>query len=222
MESALGVVGAGWFALAALALNFTPGPDMACVAARAAAGGLRAGLAAAAGVAAGCLIHLGLALAGLSALLAASQTAYSLVKWAGAAYLIYVGVGLFLGARKSADPTRPDSPARPAGPARAFVDGLLTNALNPKVALFFVAFLPQFIDTAHPRHVLGLAALALAFNITGTLVNIAVALAVSAGRRRFTFSATTVSWVSRGAGVLFVFFGLRLLLAERPTSWGGR
>jgi threonine/homoserine/homoserine lactone efflux protein len=131
------------FILAGLLLNITPGADLALIGARSAGHGFRSGAAAALGVGAGCFVHVAAAALGLSALIAGSATAFSLLRWLGAAYLVWLGIGLLRGSGTAAGASAP-SPSMSAW--RSFVQGFLTNALNPKVALFFLAFLPQFIE----------------------------------------------------------------------------
>ena len=208
------------FLTAALLVNLTPGPDMLFVAGSSAVHGRRAGVLAALGVGAGCLLHVALAAVGLSALLAASATAFAVVKWAGAAYLVWVGVSM-LRARARTDLPTTDQPAgaSPAhGSSRVFWQGAWTNALNPKVALFFLAFLPQFIVPSAPRQALSFLALGLVFTVGGVLVNIGVALlthrvrqglAGRSGRARFGL------WLQRAAGALFVGLGLKLAFGSR-------
>src|SRR5438067_647644 len=138
------------FIAAGLLLNLTPGPDMAYIAARSVAGGFRDGAAATLGITAGCVVHTIAAAAGLSALLATSATAFEIVKWCGAAYLLYAGIRLIA---RSAKPKRSDAPHRilsPAAPSKIFREAFVINVFNPKVALFFLAFLPEFIDAAPP------------------------------------------------------------------------
>ncbi len=125
------------FALASFALNVTPGADMAFVAATSARSGTRSGVAAALGVGAGSLVHLAAAVVGLSALIASSQTAFTVLKWAGAAYLIYIAVSMLRGGPSQ---TKVSDPPRSAG--ALFRSGALVNVMNPKVGLFFIAFLP--------------------------------------------------------------------------------
>ena len=144
---------------AGLALNLTPGPDMLYVAARGAAEGRRAGVVSALGIGAGTLVHITALALGLSALLAAVPLAYDAVRYAGAAYLVYLGVRALL-ARREEGASVADAPSSGAGARRAteppppgrlaalFRQGVVTNVLNPKVALFFLAFLPQFVDPA--------------------------------------------------------------------------
>jgi len=142
----------GLFVLAGLLLNLTPGPDVLFIITHALRRGLRAGVAAALGIGAGCFVHILAAALGVSALLAASGTAFTVLKWVGAAYLLWVGLRML---RSSAPaPMGLDAPESVASQARQagtidlkgiFFSGFATNALNPKVALFFLAFVPQFI-----------------------------------------------------------------------------
>src|SRR5262245_48763064 len=135
----------GLFVAAALVLLLTPGPAVLYIVTRSIDQGRRAGLVSALGVHAGTLVHVVGAAAGLSALLMASATVFSAVKYLGAAYLIYLGI------RRLRDRTTTLVSAHAAGAPplrRAFVDGVIVNVLNPKTALFFLAFLPQFVDVA--------------------------------------------------------------------------
>lgn len=133
-------IAAGWL------LNLTPGPDVLFIATRALKHGVRAGLVAALGIASGCFVHVFAAALGVGALLATSSTAFTLLKWLGAAYLAWMGLRLLLA--RGAGTSLPAGVVRSVEPAdlwRVYRQGFLTNALNPKVALFFLAFVPQFI-----------------------------------------------------------------------------
>lgn len=170
------------FALASLALNIVPGADMTFVAASSARGGLRVGLAAALGIGAGCFVHIFAAAAGLSALVAASAEAFTLLKWLGAAYLLYMAWGLL----RTTRPTAQGEAAPALTAAKAFRSGALVNMLNPKVGLFFLAFLPQFVDPANGSATTTILLLGAWFNISGTIVNaiVAVTAARAAGLLR--------------------------------------
>ncbi|HEX6706503.1 MAG TPA: LysE family translocator [Albitalea sp.] len=198
------------FVAAGLLLNLTPGPDMLFVAGSSAAHGRRAGVMAALGVGAGCGVHMVLAALGLSALLATSALAFEVVKWAGAAYLVWIGVGML---RR---PARSSTEAGPVvvAPSRVFWQGALTNALNPKVALFFLAFLPQFINAGAPGQTLGLLALGLLFDIGGTAVNVGVAWLAGSVRAGLSKGSAGL-WLRRSAGALFVGLGVKLAIASR-------
>src|SRR6476646_8919574 len=147
------------FLAAGLALNVTPGPDMLYVAARGAGEGRSAGIASALGIGAGTLVHIALVAAGLAAVLAAVPVAYLAIRLGGAAYLVYLGVrGLM------ARPSAAASPLEPASLGVIFRQGVITNVLNPKVALFFLAFLPQFVDPTRGNPALQVIALGLIFD----------------------------------------------------------
>jgi threonine/homoserine/homoserine lactone efflux protein len=204
------------FVAAALLLNVTPGPDMLYVVGTSAARGARAGVAAALGIGAGCGLHIALAALGVSALIAASPLAFGALKWLGAAYLVWAGVALLR--RRAADaPSSAPLPER-ARVRGVFWQGALINALNPKVALFFLALLPQFIDVAAPGQAWAFVVLGLLFDAGGTAVNVAVALGVAGLRRRasrHTPAWRFGRWLERTAGLLFVALGLRLALGAR-------
>lgn len=160
------------FAFATLMLNLTPGSDMIYVATRSTTQGIKAGIVSALGIAGGCLVHTFAAVFGLSVLIAESAVAFNVVKWLGVGYLCYLGLTALL--NKSELNTQTDGGNIPL--QKIFWQGVYTNVLNPKVALFFLAFLPQFADT-HAEdfkwHVLGLG---IWFNLSGTLVNGLVAV----------------------------------------------
>ncbi|MEP6730911.1 MAG: LysE family translocator [bacterium] len=195
------------FIAAGLALNITPGPDMLYVAARGASEGRPAGVASALGIGAGTFVHIALVAAGLAAVLAAVPVAYLAIRLGGAAYLIYLGVrGLM--ARSTTDTVA----LEPASLGVIFRQGVITNVLNPKVALFFLAFLPQFVDPSRGNPALQVVALGLIFNTTGTLVNLGVAIGSSHAASRLRKQS---SWLQRLTGGIFVALGLRLAFATR-------
>jgi threonine/homoserine/homoserine lactone efflux protein len=178
------------FAIASFALNVTPGADMTFVATSAARGGAKGGLAAALGAGAGSMVHLLAAVLGLSAIIASSQTAFTILKWVGAAYLVYIAFTLI-----RSEPSHSHDVEVPRSNAAVFRSGALVNLLNPKVGLFFLAFLPQFIDP-----VAGVAAVqtflsGLWCNVGGTIVNVLVALATVRAATRLA----SVGWVRRAA-----------------------
>ena len=216
------------FIAAGVVLNLTPGPDVMFIVAHAVRGGARAGLAAALGITAGCLVHVLAAALGVSALLLASGTAFAALKWLGAVYLVYVGVQML---RSAWRPTTVKTIAVSAHPASAggrfdskngrlsvFRRGFLTNVLNPKVALFFLAFVPQFIapGTAHTGWVF--LTLGLIFTANGLLVCAGWALAASWAARRAGALQRALRWLDGVAGGLFVAFGVKLALTEAPSA----
>jgi len=200
------------FVASGLLLNFTPGPDTMYILGRTATQGWRGGAVAALGIGAGCFVHIFAAAAGLSALLAASATAFTVLKWIGAAYLVYVGVSMLRSQAQAAQ----EAPALQAAALRTvFLQGFLTNALNPKVALFFLAFLPQFIEPAAASKALAFVFLGLVFNINGTLWNLLVAWSAARIAGRLRRSGNAVLWLNRAVGAMFVYFGLRLAAAQK-------
>ncbi|MBT9526976.1 MAG: LysE family translocator [Rhizobacter sp.] len=207
----LGIHDLPLFVVAGLLLNLTPGADLLYVAGNAATGGRRAGMLAALGIGAGCLFHVALAALGLSALLAASELAFTVVKWAGAAYLVWMGVGMLRSRGGVSAPAALD-------PQRVFWRGVLTNALNPKVALFFLAFLPQFITPNSAHQALAFGLLGLVFTINGTLVTLVMAWLAGAARERWAGAAGVGRlglWLQRVAGAMFVVLGVKLAVGGR-------
>ena len=211
----LGTHSPGVFALTVLVVNATPGVDMVLVLTRTLRHGVVGGIAAALGVSAGCVVHALVAAFGLAALLAASAAAFALVKWAGAAYLLWLAFGMLRegvrpGASLAVDGERAASP----GFARLFAQGLATNVLNPKVAIFFLALLPQFIDADAPAKLLAFLFLGAWFVVQGTAFLVAFVVLVAPLRRwRAPGSAMRALDVA-GAG-LFAWLAARLALVER-------
>ncbi|KIX12578.1 LysE family translocator [Dethiosulfatarculus sandiegensis] len=198
------------FILAGLALNLTPGPDMLYVAGRGAAQGRQAGIVSALAITTGGLAHLAGAVAGISAFILLSATLFQVLKWAGAGYLIYLGLKNFL--------TRQEVLKKQAFKKQPLTEiykqGMLVSALNPKVALFFLSFLPQFIDPKSPDTAWQSAFLGLIFMTTGTLVNVLVGLSAGyLGERLKTPKAQKIRL--RFTGGLFVALGLGLALSGR-------
>ena len=203
-----------WLFLASgVLLNIAPGPDTAYVAARSVQLGWRGGVAAAVGISTGCLTHVFAAAVGLSALLMASATAFNAVKWIGAAYLCYVGLTMLLSRARPTDETASRENGTVAL-SRVFWQGALTNALNPKVALFFLAFLPQFVDADGPHKGLAFLALGLMFISSGTVWCLTVAIVAARAAGRVRGSGRTMEFVNRGLGALFVYLGARIALAH--------
>jgi len=199
------------FLVAALALNLTPGPDMLYVLANGIGRGGRGGALAALGISAGCIVHAVAAVAGLTALAATVPAALTAIKLVGAAYLIWLGIDAW----RHPPVLDAGAAARPAGDGfRIFRQGFVTNALNPKVALFFLAFLPQFVSAngwAAPLQILALGAL---FIVQGTVVLLAVALAAGALRRTLVRRPRIAGWIGRISGSLMIGLGVRLAIGE--------
>jgi threonine/homoserine/homoserine lactone efflux protein len=200
------------FIAAGLLLNVTPGADFLFILGRSAAGGFAAGVRAALGVGAGCCVHMMAAALGLSALLAASATAFTAVKWVGAAYLVYLGITLLRGRGGIAADI--GERREPTSMRRVFWQGFLTNVLNPKVALFFLAFVPQFIDAGSTTKIQAFLLLGVIFNINGTAWNLFVAWSASALARRLDLTRRIGLWVNRCLGALFLALGVKLAFSR--------
>ena len=197
------------FVAAGLLLNLTPGPDVLYIVTNALRSGARAGVVAALGV---------------SALMAASSTAFTVLKWAGAAYLVYVGARMLLArapvAQEVDATTLIATCARiswASGLKRIFFQGFWTNALNPKVALFFLAFVPQFIAPDVANKPLAFVLLGLLFNFNGLWVNVGWALTAAWMARRLGAVQQGMHWLERAAGLMFIGFGIRLAFSDNPS-----
>ncbi len=203
------------FAVAGLLLNMAPGPDSLLIMSRSATQGWRAGSAAALGIGTGTFIHIFAAALGLSAVLATSSTAFAVVKYAGAAYLLYVGVALLRS--KTISSVGPGQlVAMPSlSLRRIFLQGFLTNVLNPKVAVFFLAFVPQFILPQASNKTLAFVALGCIFNFNGMLWCHFLAVSSAFASRRIQASRSVSLWLNRLIGTVFVSLGIKLALAER-------
>ena len=221
------------FALTVFVLNATPGVDLVLTLTRTLQHGVRGGLATAFGISTGCVLHALGAAFGLAALLAASALAFTAVKWAGAAYLLWLAFGMLRAALRPAAPTRSDAATTDAAQAalvdgggvavsasaptawQLFRQGVLTNALNPKVALFFLALLPQFIDGDAPHKTLAFLVLGAWFVVQGTTFLVAFVLLV-APLRRWRPSATVERTLQGLGGTLFMALAAKLAFAARP------
>jgi len=193
--------------IACLAVNLSPGPSVLLVTSVSAARGFKAGLFAVLGMTAGAFVHVMLAASGVAAALAAAPIVFALVQYLGAAYLIYLGIDLF-----RARPTSTQNPGYRDDFSgwQYFRRGLLVDALNPKIALFFLAFIPQFLSAVEtPGFVVSLA-LGSVFLVTGAIVNGSLAWLVAAGatRTRGRFSEWIHRWLP---GSVLLYLGLRLL-----------
>jgi threonine/homoserine/homoserine lactone efflux protein len=206
------------FALTVFVLNATPGVDMAFTLVSTLRGGVRGGLAAAAGVSTGCVVHALAATFGLAALMVASSAAFNLVKWAGAAYLLWLAVGMLRTGLRAA-PADAVAPAAtgsaPQAPWTVFRQGFLTNVLNPKVALFFLALLPQFIDGDAPNKTLAFLVLGL-WSIVQGAVFLALFVGLVAPLRRLTPRPGLTRGLHLAGAGLFAALAARLAFAQRP------
>lgn len=205
------------FILSGLLLNIMPGPDSLLIMSRSARQGWRGGSAAALGIGTGTLVHVCAAAIGLSALLTASATAFTIVKWVGAAYIVYVGISMLLHKTAAAAPAGgvAAAPAPPPLPYRKiYLQGFLTNILNPKVALFFLAFVPQFIAADAPSKPLAFILLGMIFDFNGMLWCHFLAFSTAYASARLKVNPAVATWMNRITGSLLVALGLKLALAK--------
>jgi threonine/homoserine/homoserine lactone efflux protein len=201
------------FIVSGLLLNILPGPDSLLIMTRSATQGWRAGSAAAFGIGAGTFVHILAAALGLSAVLATSAAAFTAVKLVGAAYILWMAVGLLRskqGGDKVQTQTLPPLPYR-----KIFAQGFLTNVLNPKVALFFLAFVPQFISADAPNKALAFIVLGCIFNFNGMLWCNALSLFTARASERVKLSPVLALWLKRVTGSLFVWLGVKLALSRQ-------
>jgi RhtB (resistance to homoserine/threonine) family protein len=218
-----GITHFGFFLVAVFLLNVTPGPDTAYIVGRSVAQGRAAGLMSALGISAGCCVHALACAFGLTAVLAASATAFTVIKFVGAIYLIYLGVRLVFAKQAAAEPS--PGAAGPAGTSRAsaapksmrqlFLQGFMTNVLNPKVVLFFVSFFPQFVSAGTDHKVVAFLALGVVFVLMSTVWNSFVAWVAGSVTRRFSGKPGVKKWLDRVVGSAFVGLGVKLATASR-------
>ena len=204
-HSLVAFVGAG------LLLNLTPGPDVLYIVGRSLSQGRLAGVVSAVGISAGCLFHVAAAALGLSALLLAVPIAYDALRYAGAAYLMWMGIRALR--LRAGAVTVPSLACTPLG--AIFRQGMVTNVLNPKVALFFLAFLPQFTDASRGPLAPQFLLLGLIFIANGLVVCLGYALAASWLGSWLTARYDLHTWLNRAMGALFVGLGVRLAFGER-------
>jgi threonine/homoserine/homoserine lactone efflux protein len=219
--------GQGWllFVAATFVLNATPGVDLLLTVSRTLQGGTRAGVAAALGINAGCVVHALAAAFGLAAVLAVSATAFTVVRWLGAAYLLWLAVGLWRAAWRGAADSAGSLTTVPRRTAwQDFRTGLLTNLLNPKVALFFLAFLPQFIAAGSAHKTLAFLLLGTAFMVQSLIflllvVALTTTLAgLTAARRQRSRSRALTRMLQALGGTLFAGLAWRLTVGGRTAA----
>ncbi len=215
----LGITGFTLFILAVMLLSVTPGPDTAYIVGRSVAQGRGAGVVSALGIAVGCVVHTLACAFGLTALLAASATAFTVVKFAGAIYLIYLGVRLIFARPAAANSGKPAEETRtraaPKSLQQLFAQGFVTNVLNPKVVLFFVSFIPQFVAADSAHKTLAFLALGFVFVLVSTFWNTIVAWIAGSVTQRFSGKPNVKLWLDRFVGSAFVGLGIKLATSHR-------
>lgn len=208
----LGISDFSLFLVAVLLLNATPGPDTAYIVGRSIAQGRSAGLVSALGISAGCCVHAIASAVGLSAILAASATAFTLIKLAGGAYLVYLGIRMVL--------AKPDTIAAAAETRDVrslqtiFWQAMATNVLNPKVILFFLAFIPQFVRTDATQKTLAFLLLGMAFAVISMGWNSGTAFLAGTLARRAGRNPRVKLWLERVVGTTFIALGAKLALTR--------
>jgi len=211
-----GITHFGFFVFAVFLLNITPGPDTAYIVGRSVAQGRGAGLMSAFGISAGCCVHALACAFGLTALLAASATAFTVIKLVGAAYLIYLGVRMIVAKQAAAPSGAEAAQAAAAKPLRQlFMQGFWTNVLNPKVVLFFVSFFPQFVSADSPHKAWAFLTLGAVFVAMSTVWTSLVAWVAGSVTQRFSGKPGVKKWLDRTVGSAFIGLGLRLASSQR-------
>jgi RhtB (resistance to homoserine/threonine) family protein len=215
-----GIVHFPFFVAAVFLLNVTPGPDTAYIVGRSVAQGRGAGLMSALGICTGCCVHTMACAFGLTAVLAASATAFTVIKFAGAIYLIYLGVRLaFASPAKAQARSEVEASAAQASPSKPlrqlFLQGFWTNVLNPKVVLFFVSFFPQFVSSESEHKALAFLTLGGVFVAMSVVWCLFLVWVASGVTRRLGGKPSVKKWLDRVVGTAFVGLGLRLATATR-------
>lgn len=207
-----GTINFGAFLIAGILLNITPGTDTMYILSRSISGGKKAGYMSALGIASGSLMHTLFAALGLSVLLVESQIAFDIVKYLGAAYLIYLGIKTLLS--KQNDNFRINEGLKIQNLTKVYFSGVLTNILNPKVALFYLAFLPQFIDPTYSTPFASFITLGLAFTTTGTIWCIILASSAAKLTDKIKANYQVKNWLDKLTGLVFISLGIKLALSK--------
>lgn len=208
-----GIINFGAFLLAGILLNLTPGADTMYILGRSISQGKKAGILSALGISTGSIFHIVFATLGLSILLAQSALAFEIVKYLGAAYLIFLGVKLII--QNSPKGFKLDLEPETINYRKVYLSGVLTNVLNPKVALFFLAFLPQFIDPNYVKSPVPFLILGLTFLLTGTIWCLILAIFASKLSNKIRQNYKIKTWIDRVTGCVFILLGIKLAFSER-------
>lgn len=208
-----GIINFGAFLIAGILLNLTPGSDTMYILGRSISQGKKAGLLSALGISTGALIHTIFAALGLSIILAQSATAFNFVKYLGALYLIYLGIKAMTS--KSSNEFKLEEGSGLKNNRKIYLSGILTNVLNPKIALFFLAFLPQFIDPNYTNSAVSFIVLGLTFVTTGTIWCLILALFSAKLSSRIKQNYKFKGWLDRFTGIIFIFLGIKLALLKK-------
>ena len=200
------------FLTVSVLINLSPGPDMIYTAARSLSQGTKAGIFSALGIFTGCLFHIMAAVFGLSAIIEEPVLLFSIIKYAGAAYLVYLGIRAMAGRKKAGNEI---ASLPPMANRKIFLQGMLTNILNPKVAIFFLSFLPQFIDP-HTNYLKEqIAFLGLWFDVQGTFILIIVATITGLFRDLLQKRPGFWNWQEKITGVILIGLGIKMIFTKK-------
>jgi len=208
----MGIENFATFLIAGIMLNLTPGQDTMYILGRSVSQGHKAGLFSALGIATGSIVHTITAAAGLSAIIMSSSLLFQLIKYAGAAYLVYLGIQAFI-SKETLNLVKISYP-NGLNLCGIYRKGIITNVLNPKVAIFYLAFLPHFIDPAYPYIFIPFILLGVAFTITGTIWCIVIAYASSFFASTLQTNPKASQWIRKASGALFIGLGLKVALEK--------
>ena len=208
-----GIIHFETFLVAGILLNLTPGNDTLFILTKSIAQGKKAGILSVLGIATGSLVHTTLAALGLSLIIARSIIAFTVVKYLGAAYLLYVGIKMIID--RSTFAGNGIKTQRKQRSFTVYRDAVLTNVLNPKVAMFFIAFLPQFIDPGYHNSITPFLLLGITFTITGTIWCLVLATFSSYLFTRLRNSQRFSSWLNKICGALLIALGIKIALTSR-------
>ena len=207
----MGIINYGQFVLSAILLNLVPGSDTVYILTRAVVGGRKKGIISALGISTGILIHTLLAALGLSVILRESALAFNIMKYAGAGYLVFLGIKAIVSKKPLFD-SSPES--LDESPLKVYRQGVLTNALNPKVALFFLALLPQFVSQSAGSSPLPFLVLGLTFFTTSTIWSVALSFASSFANTLLRKSKGLQNAAGKAAGIVYILLGLNVLRSK--------
>ncbi len=200
------------FLSVSILVNLSPGPDMLYTAARSVSQGTKAGILSTLGIFTGCLFHITAAVFGLSKIIEESVLLFSMIKYAGAAYLVYLGLKSLLKKRKNENGIRQLSSL---SYRKIFLQGMITNLLNPKVAIFFLSFLPQFINPHSPYLKEQIAFLGLWFDTQGCLILVLVASLTGAFRNMLQHNKNFWNWQEKITGIILIGLGIKIFFSKK-------
>lgn len=207
----MGIVNYGQFVVSAILLNLVPGSDTVYVLTRAMVGGRKKGVISALGISTGILVHTLLAALGLSVILRESALAFNIMKFAGAGYLVFLGIKAVVSKKPLFDS---DPESLDESPLKVYRQGVLTNVLNPKAALFFLALMPQFVSQSAGSSPLPFLALGLTFFTTSTIWSVVLAFAASFANALLRKNERVQNGAGKATGIIYILLGLNVLRSK--------